>query len=159
MFCSLKLGNDNYRRLNYKEASKKYRKAIYLLDNTSVNSEEDECQWKHVMLKLNLNMSQICLKQVKPKKTIFYCKEALDIDKDNVKALFRYGQVHNFFYWFLTYIQIQLTHARKSYLKNPDSVGFNIFFSLSKYSNICKFQLAKKTFSSFHKVFKITVNT
>ena len=43
------------------------------------------------MLKLNLNMSQICLKQQKPKKTIFYCKEVLATEPDNVKALFRYG--------------------------------------------------------------------
>ena len=36
-------------------------------------------------------MSQICLKQLKPKKTIFYCKEALQMEPENVKALFRYG--------------------------------------------------------------------
>ena len=64
-----------------------------MLDNTSVNTEEDEIKWKGVMLKLYLNMSQVCLKQVKPKKTIYYCKLALDIDAQNVKALFRYGQV------------------------------------------------------------------
>ncbi len=87
----LKLGNDNYRRMNYKEASKKYRKAIYLLDNTTVKTEEEEKEWKRIMLKLNLNMSQVCLKQQKPKKTIFYCKEVLYLDPENVKALFRYG--------------------------------------------------------------------
>jgi tetratricopeptide (TPR) repeat protein len=77
--------------MNYREASKKYRKAIYLLDNTTVKTDAEENEWKRVMLKLNLNMSQVCLKQQKPKKTIFYCKEVLYLDPENVKALFRYG--------------------------------------------------------------------
>ena len=79
--------------MDYREAYKKYRKAIYLLDNTPVNSDEDDDKMNHVKLKLYLNISQICLKQTKPKKTIFYCKLALDIDQSNVKALFRYGKV------------------------------------------------------------------
>lgn len=89
----LKLGNDNYKRNNFKEASKKYRKAIYLLENTRLTEEEEEKKWKSVMLKLYLNMSQVSLKQVKPKKAIFFCKLALDFDPKNVKALFRYGVV------------------------------------------------------------------
>ncbi len=59
----------------------------------SLLNEEEETKWKAVMLKLFLNMSQICVKQIKPKKTIFYCKQALDIDPNNIKALFRYGLV------------------------------------------------------------------
>lgn len=86
-----KLGNDNYERKNYRDASKKYRKSIYLLDNVSVKDDEEEKRWKATMLKLYLNMSQICLRQNKPKKTIYYCKLSLDIEPHNVKALFRYG--------------------------------------------------------------------
>lgn len=91
--CLRELGNDHYKREEIKEASKKYRKAIYLLESTSVNSDEDEERWKEVLLKLYLNMSQICVKQSKPKKTIYYCKESLNIDPNNAKALFRYGHV------------------------------------------------------------------
>jgi FK506-binding protein 6 len=90
--CLRELGNDNYIRHNFREASKKYRKSIYLLDNVNVENEEQENKWNSVMLKLYLNMSQVCLKQSKPKKTIYYCKLALDKDPNNVKALFRYGQ-------------------------------------------------------------------
>lgn len=79
--------------MNFKEASKKYRKAIYLLDNTSVATDQEEEKWKAVMLKLYLNMSQVCLKQIKPKKTIYYCKLVLDLDTQNPKALYRYGKV------------------------------------------------------------------
>ena len=88
----IKLGNDNYARKLYREASKNYRKSIYLLDNTSVKDEAEEARWKAVMLKLYLNMSAVCLKQSKPKKCIFYCKLALDFEPNNVKSLFRYGQ-------------------------------------------------------------------
>jgi hypothetical protein len=63
-----------------------------LLENISV-TDEDEERWKNVMLKLYLNMSQVCLKQTKPKKAIYYCKMALEMDEKNVKALYRYGQV------------------------------------------------------------------
>lgn len=90
--CLRELGNDNYGRKLYKEASKKYRKSIYLLDNTNVKDEEEEARWKSVMLKLYLNMSAVCLKQSKPKKCIYYCKLALDFEPNNVKSLFRYGQ-------------------------------------------------------------------
>ena len=89
--CLREVGNDHFRREQYNEASKRYRKCIYLLDKTSVNTDEDEVKWKAVMLKAYLNMSQICVKQVKPKKAIFYCKMALDLEPNNVKALFRYG--------------------------------------------------------------------
>jgi len=88
----VQLGNDNYARKLYKEASKKYRKSIYLLESTGVKDEAEEARWKAVMLKLHLNMSAVCLKQSKPKKCIFYCKQALDFDANNVKSLFRYGQ-------------------------------------------------------------------
>lgn len=89
--CLRELGNDSFQRKNYREASKKYRKSIYLLDNVSVQNDEEEKRWKSTMLKLYLNMSQICLNQTKPKKSIYYCKLALDMDPQNVKALFRYG--------------------------------------------------------------------
>ena len=92
-FTLSQLGNDNYRRMNYREASKKYRKAIYLLENTNIKTEEEEAKIKAVSLKVFLNMSQICLKQAEPKKAIFYCKSALDLDPGNIKATFRYGQV------------------------------------------------------------------
>lgn len=61
------------------------------MDNVNVGNDEEEKRWKTTMLKLYLNLSQICLKQTKPKKTIFYCKLALDLDPENVKATFRYG--------------------------------------------------------------------
>ena len=41
-------------------------------------------------------MSQISKKLVKPKKTIYYCKLALDIEPNNIKALYRYGHVKYF---------------------------------------------------------------
>jgi len=90
--CLRQLGNDNYGRKLYREASKKYRKSIYLLENTGVKDDTEEMEWKRVMLKLYLNMSAVCLKQSKPKKCIYYCKLSLDFEPQNIKSLFRYGK-------------------------------------------------------------------
>ena len=91
--CLRELGNDNFSRHNFREASHNYRKAIYILEKKSVENEEEEAKHSGILLKLYLNMSQVSLKQSKPKKSIYYCKLALAIEKDNVKAIFRYGKV------------------------------------------------------------------
>lgn len=43
------------------------------------------------MLKLYLDMAQVSIKQDKPRKAIFFCNLILDIEPENVKAMFRYG--------------------------------------------------------------------
>jgi hypothetical protein len=63
------------------------------MENKSTQNEEEEKKLNGILLKLYLNMSQVALKQTKPKKSIYYCKLALNIDKNNTKANFRYGQV------------------------------------------------------------------
>lgn len=90
--CLRQLGNDFYERKMYRDACSKYRKAIYLLDNRSSKNEYEDKETQRVSLKLYLNMSQVSLKQNKPKKCIYYCKLVLDIESNNVKALFRYGK-------------------------------------------------------------------
>ena len=68
----LKLGNDNYSRLNHKAAYNNYNRAIRLLGHAPVNaSDRDEAETKRLKLKLYLNISQICLKQTKPKEANF----------------------------------------------------------------------------------------
>jgi tetratricopeptide (TPR) repeat protein len=61
------------------------------MENKLPLTEEAESKWQSIMLKLYLNLAQTYLILCKPKKTIYYCKQALDYDSDNVKALFRYG--------------------------------------------------------------------
>lgn len=84
--------------MRYADASKHYRKAIHLLHKIRLANEEEENRWNAAMLKLYLNMSQVSLKQVKPKKTIYFCKLVIDLEPQNVKAHFRYGQVLIFIY-------------------------------------------------------------
>lgn len=92
--CLRELGNDNFSRQNFREASHNYRKAIYVMEKRNIENDEEEAKQSGILLKLYLNMSQISLKQSKPKKCIYYCKLALTIEKDNVKAVFRYGKVN-----------------------------------------------------------------
>jgi hypothetical protein len=47
-----------------------------------------------------VGMSQVSSKQSKPKKCIYYCKLALLIEKDNIKAIFRYGKVIFYYYFY-----------------------------------------------------------
>lgn len=63
------------------------------MENKSAADEEEDKKLNGILLKLYLNMSQVSLKQSRPKTCIYYCKAALLIDKDNTKALFRYGRV------------------------------------------------------------------
>lgn len=86
------MGNDNFKRGNFRDASQKYRKAIFLIENTRILTEEEEKKIKEVSIKLYLNMSEICLKLGKPKKTIFYCKSVFELDPENIKATYRYGK-------------------------------------------------------------------
>ena len=68
-------------------------KAIRLLENVRLKNEEEECQWKEVLVKLYLNLCLCNLRQKKSKPVITYCKKALELDPQNIKAHFRLGQV------------------------------------------------------------------
>jgi len=90
--CLRQLGNDFYTQLNFGEAAKKYRKAIYFLENRSAQNDDEDKKISGILKKLYLNVSQCFLKLSKPKKSIYYCKLVLMNDENNVKALYRYGK-------------------------------------------------------------------
>ena len=76
-------------------------KAIRLLENTRLKDEEEERQWKQVLVKLYLNLCLCDLRQKKPKPVITYCRKTLELDPENIKAHFRLGQVRNVGTWCL----------------------------------------------------------
>jgi tetratricopeptide (TPR) repeat protein len=92
--CLRQLGNDFYTQLNFGEAVKKYRKAVYFLENRSAQNEDEDKKMSGMLKKLYLNVSQCYLKLSKPKRSIYYCKLVLMNDESNVKALYRYGKVN-----------------------------------------------------------------
>jgi len=85
-------GNNYVRKEEWKMALKHYDRGIRLLQEVSLANREEEESRQRIMLKLQLNTAHCCLKVNWPKKACIACREALDIEKENTKALFRYGK-------------------------------------------------------------------
>ncbi|XP_065196314.1 inactive peptidyl-prolyl cis-trans isomerase FKBP6-like [Sycon ciliatum] len=88
-------GNDFFSRKMISKAMSKYGRAIGLLENINLHSEQEEHIWKQALLKLYLNISLCCIKQTKSVRALMYCRKILDMEPNNVKALYRLGQAHN----------------------------------------------------------------
>jgi len=87
-----KNGNNYVRKEEWKMALKHYDRGIRLLQEVSLANRDEEERRQRILLKLQLNTAHCCLKVKWPKKACIACREALDIEKDNTKALFRYGK-------------------------------------------------------------------
>lgn len=85
-------GNNYVRKEEWKMALKHYDRGIKLLQEVSLANREEEDRRQKILLKLQLNTAHCCLKVKWPKKACIACREALDIEKDNTKALFRFGK-------------------------------------------------------------------
>ena len=85
-------GNTYVGREEWRLALKHYERGVKLLEETSLKNEEEENRRQHLMLKLQLNVAYCALKMKWPKKACTACKEALTIEDNNTKALFRYGK-------------------------------------------------------------------
>ncbi|XP_064467105.1 inactive peptidyl-prolyl cis-trans isomerase FKBP6-like isoform X2 [Ornithodoros turicata] len=84
-------GNEFFHANEMMKALKCFSSAIFILEKAcTANDEEEQKQWA-LLLKLYNNASLCCLKTGRASVGISYAKEALQIDKDNAKALFRYG--------------------------------------------------------------------
>ena len=64
-----------------------------MLENRRLKDDEEEKKWKKALIKLYLNLSLCNLRMHRPKPAITNCRNALDLDEKNVKAVFRLGQV------------------------------------------------------------------
>jgi len=85
-------GNNYVRKEEWKMAMKHYDRGIKLLQDVGLASKEEEERCQKILLKLHLNMAHCCLKVKWPKKACIACREALDIEGNNTKALFRFGK-------------------------------------------------------------------
>ena len=66
---------------------------VNILEPLRLKDEEDEKLWKDALLKLLLNLALCCLRQGKEKPAIRHCRRVLELDRKNIKATFRLGQV------------------------------------------------------------------
>jgi len=96
-------GNNYVSKEEWQMALKHYERGIKLLHEVNLKNEEEEERQQRLLLKLNLNKAHCCLKLYStqfgasnevhwPKRACIASREALDIDQDNVKALFRFGK-------------------------------------------------------------------
>lgn len=85
-------GNEAFSINQIGRASNKYSQALRLIENARLQNEKEEQQMKEVSLKLFLNLSLCDLKQTRSGRACKYARKALDLDRKNVKALFRLAQ-------------------------------------------------------------------
>lgn len=81
-------GNAHFAANSHIEASRCYRKGISLLKKLNLANSGDE-QTKSLLVSLNTNLSMVCYKQQKYKLSKDAASKALEIEEENVKALFR----------------------------------------------------------------------
>ncbi|XP_009946572.1 PREDICTED: inactive peptidyl-prolyl cis-trans isomerase FKBP6-like, partial [Leptosomus discolor] len=84
-------GNYLYSTQDFKDAKARYKRAFSVLDR-SPSSEAERCQINASRLLVLLNLSLTYLKLECPAKALAYGEKALEIDRRNVKALFRCGK-------------------------------------------------------------------
>lgn len=84
-------GNKTYGEQNYGLASVLYRKALLQFDYTFPDNKEEQEMFDKIKLSTHLNFAVSKLKLKDYDETQIQCKQALKIDPQNVKALYRSG--------------------------------------------------------------------
>ena len=87
-----KNGNNAVRNCEWRIAVRHYERGIRLLQETNLANVDQEQRCQKILLKLLLNAAHCYLKLQRPKKACIVCKDALNIEENNTKALFRFGK-------------------------------------------------------------------
>jgi tetratricopeptide (TPR) repeat protein len=85
-------GNVFYSQKNFRCANKKYKKALKFLEYDSDFKEDEKQKAQQIKLVCYNNLAASKLKCQKWQKALEYATEAVKIDPNNVKALFRQGK-------------------------------------------------------------------
>ncbi|KAK4872550.1 hypothetical protein RN001_014579 [Aquatica leii] len=91
------LGNVQYKQMNPQAASDMYAEAIGLLERLMIKEKPHTEEWENLnkmKLPLLLNYSQCKLGEGDYYSAIEHCSSVLQVEPDNVKALFRRGKAH-----------------------------------------------------------------
>lgn len=89
-------GTALYKEKQFEDAIAEWSEAMDFVEYIDEPTEEQEKQALDIKLSLHLNTAQAHLLLKDYKETIVECSKALDMSKDNVKALFRRGTAHRF---------------------------------------------------------------
>ena len=84
-----KTGNEAFELKQVGRAAGKYSQALRLLENANLKDEDEEKLMKSAALKLYLNLSLCDMKQARYGRACKYARKALEVDYNNIKALYR----------------------------------------------------------------------
>lgn len=87
-------GNALFKTGKYERASKRYEKAVKLIEYDSSFGEDEEQQAKLLKVTCNLNNAACKLKLKDYKEAVKLCTKVLEIESRNVKALYRRAQAY-----------------------------------------------------------------
>jgi tetratricopeptide (TPR) repeat protein len=82
-------GDDFLKLKNYSDAINSYEKGLLQLFYTFSNDPEEDKMTEKVKASINMNMAMCKMNLNKFDEAIGYCQEALRIDKENMKAIYR----------------------------------------------------------------------
>lgn len=92
--CEHQVANDLFRSRHYKPAIARYRKMVRILEDVSVENEQDDLQRNGYLLKLYLNLCLCYININNSEKAIIYGRLALGLDNKNPKAMYRLGSAY-----------------------------------------------------------------
>ncbi|KAL4224000.1 Inactive peptidyl-prolyl cis-trans isomerase fkbp6 [Mactra antiquata] len=75
-----------------RQAVTKYRKASQLLEERRLKDEAEEKEQRKLLLRVYINLALCCIKLAHSGRAIGYCRQSLDIEKNNAKALYLNGR-------------------------------------------------------------------
>ncbi|CAO2822434.1 unnamed protein product [Amaranthus hypochondriacus] len=87
-------GNTLFKAGKYERASKRYEKAVKFIEYDSTFSDEEKKQAKSLKVTCNLNNAACKLKLKDYKQAEKLCTKVLELDSNNVKALYRRAQAY-----------------------------------------------------------------
>jgi FK506-binding protein 4/5 len=88
------LGNLFFKHGQYQRAAFHYHKALVYFEYVFTDTDEEEAQADALKLKLLLNFAACRLKTLHLDDAVHHANQALDMDSDNVKALYRRAQAY-----------------------------------------------------------------
>ncbi|EDO41747.1 predicted protein [Nematostella vectensis] len=130
------IGNEQFKQQKYEVAKKKYKKALRYLDEFQNSDMEDNAKkMAAIALPCYLNSAACKLKLAEYPSAIEDCNEALKLDANSAKALFRRGQANEH----MKDYEEAMVDLQKASKLAPGDKGI-----INEMSKVCKLQEAKK---------------